>query len=127
MHLLRGTAPRTTRPTAPITLGPATKPEGLSPAASDIWDRLAPAAEMLGTLTASDVVAFTALVESVVTFERVQARKREGLDVARAEQSAIKTLVPLLESFGLTPPSRARLSPRAPAKPASKWDGLLTG
>jgi P27 family predicted phage terminase small subunit len=123
------------------------KPEGLSPGASRVWDRVAPVCLYMRTLTAADVESFSRYCEIQATADASAAEKdRPGfsmflhttmVDSAGNEHQQVKIhpaikieletsvkLRPFFEYFGLCPSGRARLHvPKAEA-PVSKWAGV---
>ena len=152
VQLLRGVTrkdrlnPR--EPTPPP--GEAEKPTGMSAGASGAWDRLAPLALAMQTLTKADVPAFTTLCELQATMEAASAAKlepdfrvvsimyamdREGKAYVTGEKihPAIKLegetaqkIRPYYDYFGLTPTGRARLQVgQARDVAPSKWEGAL--
>lgn len=130
--------------------GPVVKPEGLSPGGSLAWDRLAPLALAMQTLTTADVPAFTTLCELQATLDAACAVKmepgfgvvsimyamdREGKAYVTGEKihPAIKLegetaakIRAYYDYFGLTPSGRARLQVgQAQEAAPSKWEGAL--
>ncbi len=125
--------------------GDVVKPATLSTPAAAVWDRLAPLAIAMRTLTAADGTAFAMLCELQATLEWAAGRKdppprtrgeRPGAWVRRSHArlaAAIKIekdfapiIRPYYEYFGLTPQSRARIHvPKTDAPIVSKWTGIL--
>jgi hypothetical protein len=143
-HRLRGTV----RPSRHAGLrdpieapaGPVVKPAQLSTAASAIWDVLAPICQTLGTLTPADVWAFVTILELEATRQKASTDKSTATSIGesayalRLERQTASALRPWLETFGLTPGSRARLQVARPKgtdpfdafqQQRSKWAGLL--
>jgi hypothetical protein len=129
--------------------GPIVKPT-LSIGAGLVWDRLAPIATAMGTLTAADVTAFATLCELQATLEAAGTRKDpvappadviDPAEIAAALErvavilaDAIKTekdfapiIRPYYALFGLDPVSRAKIQVAKPVDTpiVSKWQGLL--
>ena len=103
------------------------KPAYLSAQAGQVWDALAPRCEAMGTLTPTDVRAFTVLCELQATQEAVCALKNApGFQPVlsggrpdpafRLERESAAALRPWYESFGLTAGSRVRLHVEAPSE-----------
>jgi len=108
--------------------GPVEMPAGLSQAESEIWKRLAPPAERLGTLTAETVEGFRLLVEVVVQRDRAwDVLDADGLVFeGRAHPVAVharqlnQRVESLMARFALTAPGRAVDTPRA-AESENPW------
>jgi hypothetical protein len=117
-------------------------PAGISPAGREVWDRLAPIAIAMHTLTPADADAFRSLCELLASLELASSAKSapgfhpvvvsenaEGVvttsihAATRAEIQLAGAVRPYFERFGLDPASRCRISVGAPA-PASKWGAL---
>lgn len=132
----------------PANPAAVTKPDTLSVAAAKVWDALAPVCSRLGTLTATDVWAFSTLCELQATHEAVVALKsKPGFQpvlsggrpdpVFRLEREGAAALRPYYEMFGLTAGARVRLHVQSndgqqPAgklerfrRPPSKWADAL--
>ena len=93
------------------------KPQ-MGPDAGMVWDRVAPVALAMGTLTAADVDGFK-------TFCQLQA-KLDAPDVELAELlKTAATIRPYYGMFGLEPSARSRIKVSKPEQPASKWAGAL--
>jgi len=118
--------------------GEVTKPAGLSAGAAVVWDRIAPVCLYMGTLTTADVPTFGRMCELQATAEQASAMKdTDGFtyfDVKdgsphpclRVERETATALRPYYDYFGMTPPSRARISvPKPKDQPESKWAGAL--
>lgn len=103
---------------------------GLSKEAKQEWQKLAPEAFTLGTLTQADLCAFALLCETLATEKDARAiLKKDGLMLETGTGSqkghpAIKVLETargqahrLLESFGLTPKGRLHVAIKEPEKP----------
>ncbi len=124
--------------------GEVVVPATLSPEGRVVWDRLAPIAIAMRTLTPADCEAFKNLCELQATLDHVSVAKAapgyspivvtENSDgyvqtaihaVTRLELQATAAIRPYFERFGLDPSSRSRFS-IATAKPASKWGALAT-
>jgi P27 family predicted phage terminase small subunit len=128
----------------PRPVGDVTRPVGLSPAATVVWDETAPICVAMGTLTAADVPAFGSYCELQATFQAAVAEKgRDGftpflqtttVDAAgnehqnvkehpaiRLERSTAGALRPYYDYFGLTPLGRAKIRIPQAEEPASKW------
>jgi len=126
--------------------GAVEKPATLSTPAAAVWDRLAPGAIAMGTLTRVDATAFALLCELQATLEWAAGRKdpppraererpsawvrRSHARLAAAmkiEKDFAPIIRPYYEFFGLTPQSRARIHvPKKDAAPVvSKWAGAL--
>ena len=149
LKLLRGNPGKrklnTDEPIPPV--GDVEKPPTLSTPAGDVWDRLAPIATAMGTLTRADVAAFALLCELQATLEWAAGRKdppprepREGerrwirrcherlAAAIKLEKDFASIIRPYYALFGLEPVSRARI--QVPKKQAetpvvSKWAGAL--
>lgn len=146
LHLLRGNpskrAKRTLQEptTTPVlTLDP---PAWLDASARDEWTRLVPMLGRLGVLTETDADALAAYCEAFTTWKQATARLRQfGMVVKRSKAEgelpvispyvkiahhAMAQMRSFLVEFGMTPSSRARIHPAAPAEtPVSKWGGKL--
>jgi len=131
----------------PIPPAGAVRKPTLSTTAGHVWDRLAPIAIAMRTLTAADVTAFATLCELQATLECAWAQKnpppktgdRKADREARYAHAstladAIKTekdFAPIVRQyyalFGLEPVSRAKIQVPEPAKTpvVSKWAGEL--
>lgn len=129
--------------------GPVVKPEGLSPGAGVVWDRVAPVCLYMGTLTPGDVETFVRYCEIQATADASAAQKAEPgftmflhttmVDSAGNEHQNVKVhpvikieletsvkLRPFYEYFGMCPSGRARLHiPKPKDEPVSKWAGAL--
>jgi len=99
--------------------GPVTKPGWLSKGAGEVWDRLAPIAITMGTVTAADVMAFGTMCELQTALEHA-VRKGEDVIVLRIGNA----LRPYYGMFGLEPTSRSRIHVKRD-EPVSKWDRAL--
>ena len=127
---------------------PVVKPEGLSTHAGQVWDRLAPKCEAMGTLSPEDADAFQILCElraTAMLIARVKGepdftplvveatvdadggthvKHRENQILKMEKQNAAATR-PYLDMFGLTPSSRPRLRvPKKADAPKSKWQAM---
>jgi phage terminase small subunit len=126
--------------------GDVVKPTTLSTAAAEVWDRLAPMAIAMRTLTAADGTAFAMLCELQATLEWAAGRKdppprnpgerpylwvRRSLARLTAAIKVEKDFAPIIRPyyalFGLEPVSRSRIQvPKKDETPvASKWTGFL--
>jgi phage terminase small subunit len=126
--------------------GDVVKPSTLSRPAADVWDRIAPLAIAMGTLTRADGTAFAMLCELQATLEWAAGRKdppprtpgeRQYIWVRRCHErlaAAIKIekdfasiIRPYYALFGLEPVSRAKIQvpKKAEAPVVSKWAGAL--
>lgn len=116
------------------------RPATLSTAARREWQRLAPEAKRLGTLTPATSRAFALLAEVLAT-ERAAAAivAAEGLIVRSAASTAkphpaVRSLeiarsqaMPLLRQFGLVPSAPKGAAPtRAQSNGKSTWQGVLS-
>ena len=100
------------------------KPGTLSPGAAGVWDRLAPVALALRTLTPADVQAFSVLCELQSTFQAiVRAKDTPAFDL-RQQLKTAAALRPFYALFGLEPASRSRL-PAPPAPAANPLDKFI--
>jgi phage terminase small subunit len=134
----------TDEPTPPA--GDVVKPTTLSTPAGEVWDRLAPMAIAMGTLTRADVTAFAMLCELQATLEWAAGRKdpplrepgerpyrwvrrcHERLAAAmKIEKDFAPIIRPYYALFGLEPVSRAKIQvPKKAETPVvSKWAGAL--
>jgi hypothetical protein len=95
--------------------GEVTKPN-MGPEAGVVWDRVAPIALAMGTLTPADVEAF-----------KVFCQLQAALDVA--DESGLIKLAGLVRPyygmFGLEPTGRAKLRVQPKEKAESKWGELV--
>jgi P27 family predicted phage terminase small subunit len=105
-----------------------------------VWERLAPIAIAMQTLTVADVEAFKTLCELQASLDLVSKAKNardfvpftvgdNGIVVHAALALELKiapVVRPYYEKFGLEPVGRARLTV-GPAAPASKWAALTGG
>ena len=121
--------------------GDVAAPTHLSPSARAVWERLAPIAIAMGTLTTADVTTFGTLCELQSTLEMASAHKAVdgfmpfGLSddgggatvhaALRLERETANALRPYYEKFGLEPAGRSRISVPKPKEPENKWAGLL--
>jgi len=124
--------------------GDVLPPPTLSRAGRLVWDRLAPIAITMRTLTPADTEAFKTLCELQASLDLAAQAKddraftafplpEEGDGPATIHAAILLELkiAPVVrqyyEKFGLEPVSRARLVvPRGP-EPVSKWAGLKKG
>lgn len=107
--------------------GDVVKPEGLTPGASAMWDRLAPICLYMRTLTAADVVTFVRMCELEASWNANVAAKGTEQFSQRLELDLARELRPYTALFGLEPVSRARIQvPKQPDVPQSKWAGVLS-
>jgi len=126
--------------------GDGTKPPTLSARAGAVWDRLAPIALAMGTLTVADTEPFATLCELQADLDMARACKdapefapftvsedyngapKTGLHAAvKLEKELAPVIRPYYALFGLEPVSRARIAvPKAPDQPVSKWAGVLS-
>jgi phage terminase small subunit len=126
--------------------GDVEKPTTLSTPAAAVWDRLAPIAIAMRTLTRADVTAFAMCCELQATLEWAAGRK-DAPPRAKGERPAVwvrrcharlaaaikieKDFAPIIRPyyalFGLEPVSRAKIQvPKTADAPiASKWTGIL--
>jgi len=126
--------------------GDVEKPATLSTPAAAVWDRLAPLAIAMRTLTRADVTAFAMLCELQATLEWAAGRKdppprnkgeRPSLWVKRSharlaaaikiEKDFASIIRPYYALFGLEPVSRAKIHVPTPteAPVVSKWAGAI--
>ena len=122
--------------------GEVVVPAGISPGGRVVWDRIAPIAIAMRTLTPADVEAFRSLCELQASLDLVCLEKeapgfspvivsvnREGGPTTaihaatRAEIALTAALRPYYERFGMDPSSRSRITVSAPV-PESKWAKL---
>ena len=125
-----------------VPAGEVGVPATISRGGRRVWDRLAPIAIAMRTLTVADVEAFKTLCELQASLDLAAAAKDEPgflafvvgddgdgpptcvLHAALSLELRIAPIVrPYYEKFGLEPVGRARISV-GPAAPASKWAGL---
>jgi phage terminase small subunit len=125
-----------------VPAGVVEVPATISSGARRVWDRLAPVAVAMQTLTVADVEAFKTLCELQASLDLAAAAKdapgfvafavgEEGdgpptvvVHAALGLELRIAAVVwPYYEKFGLEPVGRARLTVGA-ASPVSKWAGL---
>jgi phage terminase small subunit len=85
----------TSEPVPPA--GIITRPAWLQPAAVDVWDRLSPIAEKMGTLTTADVEPFAVLCALLADFHVNRNAKVAGI------------IKGYFAEFGFTPASRSRI------------------
>ena len=127
--------------------GDVKPPEGLSKVALIVWERLAPIALAMGTLTTADTSAFGTLCELEATRRLASAEKdRDGfspfllttmVDSAGNEHQNIKphpaiqlerntamALRPYYEKFGLEPVGRSRIAVPKQEAPMNKWEAI---
>jgi phage terminase small subunit len=128
-HQLRGTF-RPSRHNGQIQAAagppvPVPRPARLSAGAATVWDRLAPLALTLGTLTPVDETVFATLCELQATLEAASAQKDTPAALKR-ERDAAAAVRPFYALFGLTLEARRRLhvGERAVPRVRSKWDEL---
>lgn len=143
LKALRGNPGRRKNPGEPLppASGPVTKPEELSAGASAVWDRIAPIALAMRTLTCGDVSTFVTFCELQATFDQVIVEKSKpeyrpvlwsedatGEPVAkihpvvRLERDTAASLKNYYSFFGLEPSARSRMIvPAAADAPVSKW------
>jgi len=86
-------------------------PRGLTPVQVRVWRELAPQVEHLGVFSKSDLTSFRLLV-CVVAETRDKAFK---LEKGTARVRMLQAASSLLQSFGLSPASRERVSVQGPA------------
>jgi hypothetical protein len=91
------------------------KPQ-MAPDSGVVWDRVAPIALAMGTLTAADVDAFKAFCQLQAALDLAT-----GADLMRLAQ----TIRPYYGMFGLEPSGRSRIKIPKADKPESKWAGLV--
>ena len=130
LKMLRGNPSKTKlNVNEPTPDGPVAKPIYLSVLADVAWEQIAPVAIAMGTLTAADVWAFSALCELQGTLWHAAVKKEMAADLPAAlklERETAIALRPYYALFGLDPSSRARLSvPKGAREPESKWAGIL--
>jgi P27 family predicted phage terminase small subunit len=145
LQVLRGNPGKRRLPAtaAPGPAGEVAAPVTLSRAARAVWDRVAPVARAIGTLTAADVEPFKLLCELQASLDLAarakDAAEFEGFPVGEDGEGGAAVhpalllevkLAPVIrayyEKFGLEPVGRARVA-AAPAAPVSKWAGLARG
>jgi phage terminase small subunit len=95
--------------------GEVTKPQ-MGPEAGVVWDRVAPIALAMGTLTPADVEAFK-------VFCQVQAALDVATDADLVKLAA--TVRAYYAMFGLEPSARAKLRVQPKDKAESKWGELV--
>jgi P27 family predicted phage terminase small subunit len=115
-------------------------PSNLTPYAADEWERLAPLARQLGTLTEVTARSFEVLVETLGTERRARELvERHGMvtrtghgagskpyPAVRAMETARTQAAVLLKLFRLDPDGQAAAGPvKADDKPKSDWEGVL--
>ncbi len=132
----------TSEPKPPV--GEVVKPATLSPAASLVWDEMAPNCLAMGTLTVVDVQSFESMCELQATM-RQTSRAKSGKSlftleadsddssrleividaIVKTERETAAALRPYYAMFGLDPASRSRLHVTKDEAPVSKWAGAL--
>ena len=124
-------------------VGEVVPPAATSKAALVIWERLAPVAKAMGTLTTADVWAFKTLCELQASMDMASRAKdaeefapftvsddyngapKMGLHGALGlELKYAPVIRPYYEKFGLEPVGRARISVPKSAQPADDWAAL---
>lgn len=119
LKMLQGTAqPSRMNPAEPKPVIGAQKPDRLSRAASEEWDRLAPMLTRLGLLRETDALAFEDLCETTVRWRML--RHKRDFRAAVASDRAREHMLKLLMQFGMTPSAATRVT----ATPASEADPL---
>src|SRR5438128_8405580 len=126
LKVLRGNpGKRKPNPAEPIPPSGEVQKPLMSTKAGEIWDRLAPIATAMGTLTVADVTAFRTLCELQATLELASAQKDAPVTLAAAmkiEKEFAPIVRPYYALFGLDPVSRTRIQvPKKTAEPISKW------
>jgi P27 family predicted phage terminase small subunit len=124
VRLLRGERPGRINTNEPKPLdAPIEKPDWLSPAASELWDRLVPHFVAMGTVKACDAELLVAYCEAWARYKRIQElvnvtaplhKGREGVLVknpiwTQMIKDVTTDLRVLAREFGLTPSARAGL------------------
>lgn len=123
--------------------GDVVKPP-MSRVAGAVWDRLAPIAIAMGTLTPADVEVFRTLCRLQATLDLADAQKdapefapftvsedyngadKVGLHAAiKLEKEFATTIRPYYALFGLEPVGRSRIRVPKADEPQSKWAGKL--
>ena len=102
--------------------GDVSPPEGISPAALEVWNRVAPLLLQRGLLTSWDVYGLKAFCDAVVFFHRAADElERNGMLLERADGQlvrnpaarvmtwATRSMTSWGAKFGLDPASRQRL------------------
>jgi hypothetical protein len=124
--------------------GDVEAPEAISRAARVVWDRLAPIAKAMGTLTTADADSFKTLCELQASLDMASRAKdapefapftlsedyngapKMGVHGALSlELKYAPVIRPYYEKFGLEPVGRARISVPKTKEPESKWAGVL--
>jgi len=112
----------------------------MSRVAGVVWDRLAPIAIQMGTLTPADVEVFRTLCRLQATLDMADTQKdadgfapftisddyngapKVGLHAAiKLEKEFATTIRPYYALFGLEPVGRSRIVVPKPEEPVNKW------
>lgn len=91
-----------------------------------VWERVAPIAIAMGTLTSADVEAFKTLCRLQARLDQLDMESADKLDAAKLEKDLASAIRPYYAMFGLEPSGRAKISlPKKSEEQKSKWAGVL--
>lgn len=124
LRVLRGDHPGRVNRNEPKPLDvPLVKPDWLTPAASELWDRLMPHFAVMGTLKACDQELFVAYCEAWARYCRIQDLVNRSMPLRKGRENTLvknpvwtqlikdvtNDLRVLAREFGLTPSARSGL------------------